>query len=271
MSGAGFPFFGLRFQADSRKLAAADADIDRSRFVLPSGRLHGMIAAPESAPHGKRADLGELGMKPWQNWTLGLAVLLGILVPPIVQYRCLYDHQKRLREVTPGKFYRAGQLTAEGMTETVHRLGIRTIINVQDEVPDPALEQSFWDRHDVSEKALCQQLGVRYIWLQPFTRPDHNTEEFPESVKELLKVLDDPTAYPVLMHCRAGLHRTGVLTAVYRMEYEGWSHAAACAELKGNGFNVYLFRNECTCANDYVKQFVLNYRPRRASQHAAAE
>jgi tyrosine-protein phosphatase SIW14 len=210
-------------------------------------------------------------MKPWQNWTLGLAVLLGILVPPIVQYRCIYDYQKRLREVTAGKFYRAGQLTAEGMTDAVQRLGIRTIINVQDEFPDPLMEKSFWDRRDVSETALCQELGIRYVWLAPLTRSDRNSSEFPESVNDLLKVLDDPSVYPVLLHCRAGLHRTGVLTAVYRMEYEGWSHAAACAELKGNGFNVNIFKNDCTCANDYVKQFVLNYRPRRATAHAAAE
>jgi N-acetyl-anhydromuramyl-L-alanine amidase AmpD len=55
------------------------------------------------------------------------------------------------------------------------------------------------------------------------------------------------------------------------MEYEGWSHAAAAAELKGHGFEVLPWKSTCTSANDYVKQFVLNFRPRRATNHAAAE
>jgi protein tyrosine/serine phosphatase len=70
--------------------------------------------------------------------------------------------------------------------------------------------------------------------------------------------MDDPTNHPVLIHCRAGLHRTGVLTAVYRMEYEGWSTREAFNELKSNGFG----DSACTSANEYVSQYVLAYRPR---------
>ncbi len=210
-------------------------------------------------------------MKPWQNWALGVGVMLGIFVPPIIHYRSTYSHQKRLREVVAGKFYRAGQLTAEGMTDAVQRLGIRTVINVQDEYPDPSMDQTFWNRAQVSEKTLCEQLGVRYIWLEPTTRSDRNSDLPPESVDQFLKVMDDPSIYPVLLHCRAGLHRTGVLSAVYRIEYQGWSHAAACAELKGHGFEVLPWKNTCTSANDYVRQFVLNFRPRRAANHVVAE
>lgn len=210
-------------------------------------------------------------MKPWQNWAFGGLVVLGVAAAPIIQFRWHYSDHKRLREVAAGKLYRSGQMTAEGMTDTVQRLGIRTVINLQEEFPDPALDRSFWRRDPVSERTLCQELGVRYVWISPVTRSDRNSGSYPESVDQFLKVLDDPAAYPVLLHCKAGLHRTGVLTAVYRMEYEGWSHAAACAELKGNGFNDSIWRNNCTSSNDYVRQFVLNYRPRRATDHAAAE
>jgi hypothetical protein len=90
-----------------------------------------------------------------------------------------------------------------------------------------------------------------------------NPEAIPDAVAPYLKVLDDPTCYPVLLHCRAGLHRTGVLTAVYRMEYEGWSHALAIAELQAHGFDTSIGRHDCTACNDYVKQYVLNYRKRK--------
>lgn len=204
-------------------------------------------------------------MKPTWTWILGLAVAALIVVPPVIRHRVLYDHHKRLREVTAGKFYRSGQLTAEGLRDAITRHSIKTVINVQDEYPDPTMRQSFWDHSAVSEKALCEEMGVRYVHLAPDLRSDRNDPEaVPLVVQPYLKLLDDPTVYPVLLHCRAGLHRTGVLTAVYRMEYEGWSHAAAFDELKANGFG----DKACTCANDYVRQYVLNYRPRRLERAA---
>ena len=77
-------------------------------------------------------------------------------------------------------------------------------------------------------------------------------------IDEFLAVMDNPDNYPVLLHCEAGLHRTGLLTAVYRMEYDGWSHQEAMDELKAHGFG----RVACVSANDYVMQYVLTYCPR---------
>ena len=70
--------------------------------------------------------------------------------------------------------------------------------------------------------------------------------------------MDDPANYPVLIHCKAGLHRTGILVAVYRMEYEGWTPQAAIRELKDNGFGEFV----CSSANNYVQEYILTYRPR---------
>ena len=67
-----------------------------------------------------------------------------IVVVPYVHYRATYAHAKRLREVTPGKFYRCGQLTADGFREAIQRYGIRTVINLQDEDPDPRLPAGYF-------------------------------------------------------------------------------------------------------------------------------
>src|SRR5205085_2218282 len=55
---------------------------------------------------------------------------------------------------------------------------------------------------------------------------------------------------------RAGLHRTGCMAAIYRMEYEGWTPEQAVEEMKTHGFGDVA----CTAANDYVYQYVLTYR-----------
>jgi hypothetical protein len=47
----------------------------------------------------------------------------------------------------------------------------------------------------------------------------------------------DPNNYPVLVHCWAGIHRTGAYCAIYRMEFDHWTNADAIAELKSMGYD----------------------------------
>lgn len=195
---------------------------------------------------------------PFLRWVFGLAIAALLTVAPFVHYRETYGERKRLREVTPGVLYRSGQMTGEGFAKAVSRFGIRTVINLQDDYPDPRIEQSFLHRTTTKESDLCKQIGVRYVQISPDLIPRRLIPaQRPAAIDQLLAVLDDPASYPVLLHCRAGLHRTGVLTAVYRMEYEGWTHQDALEEVLRNGFGEY----PCTAANDYVRQYVLSYRP----------
>jgi hypothetical protein len=193
------------------------------------------------------------------RFCLILAVLAVVTVGPFVEFRAEYAHHKRLREVDSGKLYRCGQLTADGFRDAVAQTGARLIINCQDEFPDPELWHSFWDRSTVRETELCRELGVKYAHLEPdlcLNRTDPAAR--PKVIDQFLALMDDPANRPVLLHCKAGLHRTGVLTAVYRMEYDGWDPPAALAELKANGFG----EVAATAANDYIQQYLLNYRQR---------
>jgi tyrosine-protein phosphatase SIW14 len=198
------------------------------------------------------------------RWSAVVALVVIIVAAPVVCFRCVYDTYKRLRIVEAGRFYRSGQMTAEGFADAVERYGIRTIINVQDEVPDPDIELSFWNRQIIKESALCRELGVRYVHLMPTLLPRSLVPEHrPPAIDQFLALMDDPSNYPVLIHCHAGLHRTGLLTAIYRMEYQGWTMDQAFLDMKAQGFGPWV----CTSANDYVKQYVLNYR-RRSPQRS---
>jgi protein tyrosine/serine phosphatase len=197
---------------------------------------------------------------------LGSGIVLIVGVVPIFFYRWVYAHDKRLREIIPGRIYRSGQLTADGFADAVERLGIRTIVNLQDDCLDPDLPISFWSGRRVKESAWCAKLGVKFVVIKPDLVSKKTPEKHPEAIDQLLDLLDDESKYPVLIHCRAGLHRTGVLSAVIRMEYQGWTPAEAYRELKAHGFGEWV----CTSANEYVKQYVLNYHPGQRHPAVAA-
>ncbi len=192
------------------------------------------------------------------HWLLGSVIAGMLIVVPFFYYRWEYTHSKRLREVTAGRVYRSGQMTASGFEEAVDLYGIRTIINLQDEFPDPDIALGYFTRETIKESELCRQLGVRYVFLGPdLISRKRIPHDRPPAIDLFLELMDDPDIYPVLLHCRAGLHRTGVMVGVYRMEYEGWTRGEAIAEMKAHGFGEW----PCTTANDYITQYIESFKP----------
>jgi tyrosine-protein phosphatase SIW14 len=65
-------------------------------------------------------------------------------------------------------------------------------------------------------------------------RPD------PQTTAQFLKIVNDPANEPVFVHCHGGRHRTGVMTAIYRLTHDGWTADRAYAEMNeyefGKGF-----------------------------------
>ncbi len=195
-----------------------------------------------------------------------LALMAGV---PFVYYRYTYTYAKRLRPVEEGKLYRSGCMTAAGFTDAIRKLHIRTVINLMEDNVDPDLPAGYFDTKAIRESQLCAQLGAKMINLTvDLLPPDRIAKgERPVAIKTFLDLMDREDTYPALIHCRAGLHRTGVMVAVYRMEYNGWSRQEAMSELKAHGFGIYA----ATAANDYISQYVLSYEPRSPLMRATRE
>lgn len=194
------------------------------------------------------------------QWVFGLTIAALVIAVPTMRYRAVFDHARRLREVDSGILYRSGCLTVDGFADAVERYGIKTIVNLQDEFRDPDVRNSYFDLRTTPETEICRRLGIRYVYLAPdlISRTKVGLEH-PRAIDEFLAVMDDPANHPVLIHCKAGLHRTGVLVAVYRMTYQGWSAQAALQEAKANGFGEFA----ATAANDYIVQYITAYSPPR--------
>jgi protein tyrosine/serine phosphatase len=98
--------------------------------------------------------------------------------------------------------------------------GIKTVINLR-------IDQ----RED--EKQLVEAAGMKYVYIG--MRDDKRPAD--EHVQEFMKIVNDPANQPVYVHCIGGRHRTGLVTAVYRIEKDGWDYAKAFSEMKKFDFN----------------------------------
>lgn len=226
------------------------------------------LAGSEAIPsHGEEAVLSSN----FWRWAAGLTMALMMVVVPTVHYRQTYRYGKRLRPVTEGKVYRSGCLTADGLRDAIRRFKIKTVINLQDEDPEPQLNNHYFTLQTTAESEVCRREGARMVFLFVELVNQHlEPGKQPPTIPAFLRIMDDPENYPVLIHCRAGLHRTGCLVALYRQEYEGWSKADALRELKNHGFGEFF----STSANPYIVQYILDYEPRATrglSPHAPSD
>jgi tyrosine-protein phosphatase SIW14 len=197
------------------------------------------------------------------SFGLGLVVVALVVGVPVAHQRTAYVQNKRLRVVTDGRVYRSGQLTADGFRQAIQRYGIKTVINLQDDDTstagderDPTLPQSPFDKTKSQESEVVKAAGAEYIQFDGNALNSDGTRGRAKLLDDFLAVMDDETNYPVLYHCKAGLHRTGWITAVYRMEYERRSPADVLDELKANGFGDF----KATDANVYIKRYIFDYR-----------
>lgn len=159
-------------------------------------------------------------------------LLAGLLVAGPYGYAHYWQSQVRnFHEVRDGVLYRSGQLSVTGLRRVIHDFGIKTVVTLRD-AADPKDPPP-----DHAEEQDCKARGLRYVRISPrsWWSPDGSVPA-EKGVEQFRAVMNDTANYPVLVHCFAGIHRTGAYCAVYRMEYERWSNAEALAELRAGGY-----------------------------------
>lgn len=153
-------------------------------------------------------------------------------------------HIKNFGQINP-KYYRGAQPEGQDYSD-LKALGVKTVINlINDEKGD--------------EATTVQGMGMSYVHI-PMTT---GTPPTPDQVKQFLSLVEDPAKQPVFVHCVGGKHRTGVMTAVYRMTEDGWTADQAFKEMKQYKFGADFLHPE-------FKSFVYHYQPDH-SRNATAQ
>lgn len=135
-------------------------------------------------------------------------------------------------------YYRGSQPSGQDVV-SLAGIGVKTVIDLRND-----------DDRDSAESNLVEKAGMKYVSI-PMTT--HEVPS-PEKLAKFLKLVNDPENQPVYVHCVEGRHRTGVMTAVYRMTGEGWSPTQAFQEMKEFRFGADFLHKE-------FKKFVFAYQP----------
>jgi tyrosine-protein phosphatase SIW14 len=174
-------------------------------------------------------------------------VVVMLLVGGPLEYRREHErHFRNFRVVHEGVLYRSAQLDLDGLKRIVHDYGIKTIVSLRE--GDAAEDQQ--------EAEWAARVSINHVRIPPrLWSPDPDgTVAATEGLATFRQVIDDPANHPVLIHCFAGIHRTGTFCAVYRMDYQKWSNCQAIAELRSMGY--------ATLDDDLdVLGFLERYRP----------
>jgi protein tyrosine phosphatase (PTP) superfamily phosphohydrolase (DUF442 family) len=106
-----------------------------------------------------------------------------------------------LHAVIPGQVYRGGQHSPAALEALIHRLGIRTVVNLR----------GCCDPHPwyLEQARLVQRLGLSQEDVSFSAIHLPSTHE----LRQLVEVIDR-AEYPIFFHCRHGADRTGLAAAV---------------------------------------------------------
>ena len=134
-------------------------------------------------------------------------------------------------------YYRGAQPQGHDYADLA-ALGVKTVIDLTD------------DDGEASEPSMVKSAGMQSIKIPM------NGHVPPTSAQlaQFMKIVNDPASQPVYVHCVGGKHRTGVMTATYRMVHDGWTSDKAFAEMKQYKFGMDMLHPE-------FKRFVYNYKP----------
>lgn len=122
----------------------------------------------------------------------------------------------------------------------LHQHGIRALLSLT--------EQPLWSQREITPR-LFEQYDISYHHVPV---PDHH----PPSREQAVQIIDLiktslSQGRPLLVHCHAGVGRTGTILHLYYLT-QGYTYEAAYAEVKRK-------RVQCILLSEAQKQFLLSY------------
>jgi protein tyrosine/serine phosphatase len=172
--------------------------------------------------------------------TLSFSGLAGAQTTAVAQVSIGIDNFARVNDA----YYRGAQPEGDEYA-ALASLGVKTVINLTS------------DDAEADEQLMVEKNGMRYVNIPMSTRRNPTSKE----LDQFLAIVNDEASQPVYVHCVGGKHRTGVMTAVYRMTRDGITGKAAFQEMKQYKYGPDFLHPE-------FKKFVESYDPKKTAASA---
>lgn len=167
------------------------------------------------------------------QWCFALFIAALLIAAPLCYAFHAQARLRNFRVVKEGVLYRSGQMTLPGLKQVIHDYGIKTVITLRDA---SGLGEG---SPDGAEESYCRAEEMNFVRLPPREGGWDNSKgpaPVEDNIRKFRAVMADPDNYPVLIHCFAGVHRSGDYCAIYRMEYDHWTNSEAINELRACGY-----------------------------------
>lgn len=125
-----------------------------------------------------------------------------------------YELRKNFHTVLEGRLYRSGQPSIEQLERWIKKYDLKTII-----VLKPTLEPY--------EKEIAERNGVTLYHIVLSTKKSPSEDQW----QKIRALLTDEKNMPLLYHCLSGADKTGLVTAMYRVEVQHWPLWKALLEM----------------------------------------
>lgn len=164
-----------------------------------------------------------------------LIIALAFSIPTYAQVSVEIDNFGQV----DARIYRGAQPDKVGIAY-LKSIGVNTVINLRDDVKD-------------YEEPTVESLGMVYInvpmsgWMYPREK----------DIQLLLRMLNDVKLGKIFIHCKAGIHRTGTVIAVYEMHNYKFKYSQAKKEMhdyRWFGFSQIWHIRLRKYARDYAKK-----------------
>ena len=214
---------GLREARDHRRYAAGRYGLFLHRFLTePIWFFHNLAAgfrwcAPYNgqtgaAPESKYIRVNQMGVQNIRVRVFAVLVSLTALAAPAVAQNSVV-HIGNFGKINDN-YYRGAQPQGRDYNDLA-ALGVKTVIDLQADGPS-------------NEAGYVKAAGMNFVRIGMTTTKAPTDAQ----VAQFLDIVSNPANQPVYVHCAGGRHRTGTMTALYRMTYDGWTSAQAYNEMK---------------------------------------
>lgn len=124
--------------------------------------------------------------------------------------------------ITEGKVYKSGVIPPDELESYITKYHIKSVVDLRfpgtgDTINNPEIPAEL-----IAEKNAVEKIkGVNYF--------NNGSDQVPkpENLNLFFKIMDNPANYPVLIHCYHGIGRAEMYSAIYRIEYEGFTNEKA--------------------------------------------